>query len=199
MIHVVGLRRAERIEPAQFLQGFKVLGDLGRNPVLREFLADGAVQAFGGGAVVAPDVEDERVVQFPLPLDFINDPSRVVVGVLGEAGEDFHEAALERSFILGDRFPGGHGGGTRRELGVLWNPALLLGALEDALAVRVPAVVELVLVFVGPLLHHLVRAVRCARGPIHEERLVRREGPLFAQPLDGVLRDVLGEVVTFAV
>ena len=47
--------------------------------------------------------------------------------------------------------------------GVSWafggNPALFLGACEDALAVLVPAVVELALVLVGPFLHDVVRAV----------------------------------------
>ena len=70
---------------------------------------------------------------------------------------------------------------------------------EDALAILVPAVVELALVLVGPLLHDVVRAVRRARRPVHEERLVRGEGLLFAQPLDGVLGDVLGEVIALAV
>jgi hypothetical protein len=40
--------------------------------------------------------------------------------------------------------------------------------------------------------------VRRARRPIHEERLVRRVGLLFAQPLDGVLGDVFGEVIALA-
>ena len=44
----------------------------------------------------------------------------------------------------------------RRELSVGGDPALLLGTLEDALAVGIPAVIELTLIFVGPLLHDLV-------------------------------------------
>ena len=131
----------------------------------------------------------------PCRLDLVDDPAGVVVGVLGEAGEDFHQAALERLLVLGDRIPGSHRGGARRELRVLRNPALGLGACEDALAILVPAVVELALILVGPFLHDLVRAVRCARRPIHEERLVRCVGLLFAEPLDRVRRDVVGEVV----
>ena len=119
----------------------------------------------------------------------------VVVGVLGEAGEDFHQPALEWLFLFGNRIPRSHRCGARRELGVLRNPALGLGAGEDAFAILVPAVVELALVLVRPFLHHLMRPVRCARRPIHEERLVRRVGLLFAQPLDGVRRDVIGQVI----
>ena len=198
MIHVVGLRAAERIKAAEFLQRLDVLRNLGRNSVLRQLLADGAVQAFCGGTVVAPDVEDQRVVEFALPLDLVDDPAGVVVGVLGETGEDFHQATLERLFIFGDRSPGGHRLRPRRQLGVLRNPALLLGALEDALAVGIPAVVELAFVLVGPFLHDLVRSVRGARRPVHQERLVRCVGLLFAEPLDGVLRDVVGEVVALS-
>mgnify|MGYP003465495730 CR=1 FL=1 len=130
-----------------------------RNAVLRQLLADGAVQAFGGRTVVAPDVEDDRVVQSALALDLGDDPARVVVGVLGEAGEDLHQPALERSLGLGDRLPGSHRGGTRRELCVLRNPAHGLGTFEGALAILVPAVVELAFVLVGPLFRDLVRAV----------------------------------------
>ena len=67
VVHVVGLRAAESIEAAKFLQRLDVLRNLGRNSVLRQLLADGAVQALGRGAIVAPDVEDQRVVQLALP------------------------------------------------------------------------------------------------------------------------------------
>jgi len=56
MLSVFGVPSASR--PPSFVQRLDVLRDRGRNPVLRELLADGAVQAFGGGAVVAPDVKD---------------------------------------------------------------------------------------------------------------------------------------------
>ena len=134
-----------------------------------------------------------------LALDFGDDPARVVVGVLGEAGEHFHQAALEGFFSFGNRIPRRHGSGARRKLGVLRYPALRLGVRKSALAILVPAVVELAFVFVGPFLHDMVRTMRCARRPIHEERLVRCVGPLFAQPLDGVLGDVLGEVIALIV
>ena len=47
VIHVVGLWATERIEAAEFLQRLDVLRNLGRNSVLRQLLADGAVQTFG--------------------------------------------------------------------------------------------------------------------------------------------------------
>ena len=70
--------------------------------VLCEVLADRPVQPVGGRAVVPPDVENERVVQFALAFDFVDHATRVVIGVLGESGEDFHQSALERLFVLGN-------------------------------------------------------------------------------------------------
>ena len=197
MIHVVGLRAAQRVQAAEFIQRLEVLRDLGWDAILRELLADRAVQAFGRGTVVAPDVEDERVIKLALPLDFINDSARVVVSVLGETCEDFHEPALEGLFVLRNGIPGSHRGGTRRELRVLWNPAELLLAGKGAFAIVVPAVVEFALILVRPFLRDLVGTMRRARSPIHEEWFVGCVGPLLAQPLDGVRRDVLGKVVAF--
>ena len=117
--------------------------------------------------------------------------------MFGETGEDFHQAALEGFFVLGNGIPRSHRFRARRELGVLRNPAFRLGAGESAFAILVPTVVELALVLVRPFLHDLVRAVRCAGCPIHEKRFVRRVGLLFAQPGDGVRCDVIGEVIAF--
>ena len=83
--------------------------------------------------------------------------------------------------------------------GVGRNPAELLLAREHALAIGVPAVVELALVLVGPLLADLVRPVRRAGRPVHEERLVGREGAVLAQPVDAALRQVLAQVVLLVV
>ncbi len=84
---------------------------------------------------------------------------------------------------------------TGSELRILRNPAHGFSAGEGALAIFVPAIVELAFVLVGPLFKNLVRTV-CGPGcPVHKERLIRLVGILFAKPLDGILRDVLGEVV----
>ena len=62
VIHVVGLGRTEHVEAAECVERLDVLRHGGRNAVLREQLADGAVLAFRRGAVVSPDVEDQGVV-----------------------------------------------------------------------------------------------------------------------------------------
>ena len=167
----------------------------GGDAVLRQQFADGAALALRRGAVVAPDVEDQRVVAIAEPVDLVDDPADLNIHVLGEARRHFHQAALEGLLVLGDAVPGRHRLVPRGELGVGGDPAFLLGALEDALAIGVPAVVELALILVGPLLHDVVRAVDRAARPVHEERLVRLEGLVLVQPADRVVRQVFAEVV----
>ena len=165
VIHVVGLGRAEHVEAAQRIERLDVLLDGGRNAILREQLADGAVLPFGGGAVVAPDVKDQRVLAIAEPVNLIHDPADLGIHVFGESGVHLHQPALKRLLVFGNRVPGSQVGRPRRQLRILRNPTHFLGALEDAFAVLVPAVVELAFVFVGPFLGDLVRAVRRRRWP----------------------------------
>ncbi len=81
------------------------------------------------------------------------------------------------------------------QLGLRRDHAQLLLAREALLAQRVPALVELPLVLVRPLDRHVVRRVRGARGEVGEERLVRHQRLLLADPGDRAVRHVLGEVV----
>ena len=193
------LRAAERLQPAEPFERLELLLDRVGNLVLGEQLADGAVLALGARAVVAPDVEDDGVVAKAERVELVDDPADLGVGVLDEAGEDLHQPPLEGPLGLGDAVPGGHGLGARRELGVGGDPAELLLALEDALAHRVPAVVELALVLVGPLLGDVVRPVAGAGRPVHEEGLVGREGAVLAQPGERLVRQVLAQVVLLVV
>ena len=139
-----------------------------------------ALLAFGAGAVVAPDVEDDGVVAHAELVELVDQLADLRIDVFDEAREDFHQPQLERPLGLGDAVPCRHGVGARRQFGVGRNPAQLLLAGEDALAQLVPALVELAFVFVGPFLEDVVRPVRRAGRPIHEERLVGREGAMRA-------------------
>ena len=151
VIHVVGLGRAEHLEAAEAVERRDLLLRGGGNTVLREQLADRAVLALGRSPVVAPDVEDQGVLTVAEPVDLVDEAADLNIHVLGEAREYFHQAALERFLVFGDRIPRGKVGRPRGQLRALRNPAHLLGALVGALAVLVPAVVELALVLVGPL------------------------------------------------
>ena len=82
-----------------------------------------------------------------------------------------------------------------REVGVGRDDAQLLLPGEGALALFVPAVDELALVLLDPLLGHVVRGVRRAGREVHEERLVWHQCLLRAHPVDSVVGEVLGEVV----
>ena len=62
MVHAVGLGSAQRIESADFVERFEMLGDRVGNLVLGEQLADRAVLPLRARPVVAPDVQHDRVV-----------------------------------------------------------------------------------------------------------------------------------------
>ena len=64
-----------------------------------------------------------------------------------------------------------------------------------SLAQAVPAVVELAAVLLRPLRRDVVGGVGGARGEVDEERLVRHQRLLLADPADGAVGHVLGEVV----
>ena len=146
-------------------------------------------------AVVAEDVVDERVVQHAEVVDGVDHAADVVVGVLQEPGVDLHLALEHRLELRGHLVPGGDLGVALRQLGVRRDDAQLLLPREGLLAQLVPALGELALVLVGPLLRHMVRGVGGARREVDEERLLRHQRLLLAHPVDGVVGQVLGEVV----
>ena len=154
---------------------------------------------FHRGAVVAPDVDDQRVVQLAHLLDGVEQAADVPVGVLGEAREHLHLARVELLLGVAQGVPGRVGLRPRRELRVRRHDAEALLALEGPLAVGVPAVVELALVLVRPLLGDVVRRVRGARRVVDEPRLVGVVGADRVDPLDRLVGDVVREVVELPV
>ena len=82
-----------------------MLTDGAGNAVLRQEFADRAALAFRRGAVVAPDVEDQRIVAIAEPVDLVDDPAGLDIDVFGEARRHFHQAALEGPLVLGDAVP----------------------------------------------------------------------------------------------
>ena len=118
-----------------------------------------------------------------------------MVGVLEERGVDLH-LALERRFELGvDLVPGRDFLVSRRELRIGRDETELLLHAEGHLALLVPAVRELALVFVDPLLGHMVRRMGGTGCEVHEERLVRQQRFLLAAPVDRLVDQILGQVV----
>ena len=149
---------------------------------------------FGARAVVADDVEDQRVVQLAQVLDGLDQAADLMVGVLAEAGEDLHLAGEELLLVVRVSCPNpGSCGwarlGSRRTI-----PSLLLPG-QGFFAHLVPAPRRTCRLNWRSTLGDVVRRVRCARGEIDEERLVGRQGLLHAHPVDGLVGHVGHEVV----
>ena len=167
-----------------------------RDAVLhRELVERAGDRALHAGAVVAPDPEDERVVELAQLLDGVDHPADVVVGVLRVPGVDLHLAGIERLEVVREAVPRGKRRVTRGELGVGRDHPEFLLAGEGLLPELVPALVELPLVLVGPLLRDVVRRVATPGREVQEEGLVRVLGSDPVQPLDAAIRHRVREVV----
>ena len=115
--------------------------------------------------------------------------------MLEETGIDLHLAGEDGPHVLRRLVPRGDFGRPRGQLGVRGDDTQLLLSRERFLAQLVPALIELALVLVGPLLRHVVRRMAGARREVHEERLVGHQRLLLARPLDRLVRHVLREVI----
>ena len=208
---VVGMRPGRRkvrcgVKPAQFLDAAELLDDcqllLG---VQHDAIEEGRLvegtrgRAFHAGAVVTPDVDDERVVELAHRLDFVDQAAYVPVSVFREAGKNLHLPGVELLLGVVERIPGRIRVRSGRQLGVRRDDAELLLALKGFLTVLIPAIVELALVFVRPFLRNMMRRMGGAGGVIDEPWLVRVMCADGVQPLDGLVGDVVGEVIELPV
>ena len=163
----------------------------------RHFVGGADGGAFGAGAIVAADIDDQRVVELAHVFDGLDDPADFMVGV-GQVGGVDVRLADEQFLLVGvQRVPFLEKVlGPRRQLGVVRNDAELFLVGEDLLAERVPALVEQVQVadFLDPLRRGVVRRVRAAGHVVAEERLVGGEVVELIQPVDGFVGHGGGEV-----
>ena len=148
---------------------------------LVERAGDGALHA---GAVVAPDPDDQCVVQLAEFVDRVDHAADVVVGVLGEARVHLHLPGVEGLQLVRDLVPGGERLVPGRQLRIGGYHAQFLLPREGFLPQPVPPLVELALVLIRPGLRHVMGGVAAPGGEIDEERLVRVLGPHPVQPLD---------------
>ena len=199
VVHVVHLGPAERVETADLVQRSNLLLDGVRDLILSQQFADAAELAFSARSVVAPDVEDDGVVADAEALKLIDHLARLDIDVFHKAGEYFHQPPLERTLRFRDAVPRGHALGPGGQLGISRYPSQGLLLFEDTFAHDIPAVVELALVLVSPLLEDVVRAVCCAGRPVHEERLVGRERAMLAHPGNRLVCHVLAQMVLLVV
>ena len=137
-----------------------------RNPVDHRPLVERAGErALHAGAVVAPDVDHERVLELAHLLDRVDHAADVPVGVLASSPRTPPSGARRGAcWFSSSESHAGIALGPRRQLRVGRDHAELLLAREGLLAQLVPALVELALVPVGPLAPHLMRARGCSRS-----------------------------------
>ena len=152
--------------------------------------------AFGAGAVVAGDIDDQRVVELTHVLDGLDDATDLVIGV-SEVGAE-NVGLLDKEFLFDkpERIPLRQFLRPMGQLGVRGHDAqpLLIG--EDGFANLVPALVEQVHVadFLDPLRRRMMRGMRAARHVIDKERLVGRNLLELLHVLDRLVGHGRGQV-----
>ncbi len=190
---VVRARRAELVH----LGDHELRGLQGGHPVEVGHLVERPVErALGGGAVVADDVVDDRVVEDLEVLEGVDQPADVVIGVLQEPGVHLHLPGQHRLQLVGHVVPRRDHVVPHGQLRVGRDHTQLLLTGERALALHVPAVVEPAGVPVGPLLGDVVRRVGRAWREVDEEGLVGHQRLLLTDPADRMVREIIGQVVT---
>ena len=115
--------------------------------------------------------------------------------MLEEPGVDLHLPGEHRLELVVHVVPGRDLVVAFGELGVLWDHAELLLPGEGLLSDLVPPLIELAPVLSRPFFGHVVGGVGRSGCEVDEERLVRHQRLLLTDPLDGLVRHVLGEVV----
>ena len=191
---------APGVEPAVLVDQRQLLLGGERDPVLHRQLVERAGErALQAGAVVAEDVDDERVVELAHLLDRVEQPADVPVGVLLEAGVDLHLPRVQLLLAVGERVPGRERVRSRRQHGVGGDHAELLLPLERLLAEHVPALVELAAVLLAPLDRDLVRRVRAAGRVVDEPGLLLILRAHLVQPAHRLVGQVVRQVVLLAV
>ena len=123
----------------------------------------------------------------------------VLVGVIEHGGVGAGQAA-EQPLLVGCVLgPGPHEVVARRKAGVLRHDPERLLPLEPALALDVPAVLEHLVVAQDEVARRLVRRVAGAEGEPGQPRRVGRVGRVVGDEADGLVGQVLGQVVAAGV
>ena len=143
-------------------------GELVRRPV---------EHALGARAVVAADVDDQRVVELAHVLDGLDHPADLVVGVREVGAVDVGLLDEELLLVPTERIPLRQFLRPRRQLRIGGDDAQPFLVGEDGLAQFVPAAVEQMHVadLLDPLRRRMMRRVRAAGHVIDKERLLGRD------------------------
>ena len=155
----------------------------GQDAVVGGQLIEGAFErALGARAVVAVNVDDQRIVELALVLHLLDHPADFMIGVGRIGGEHLGLTRVKR--LLDQRRANPIAAASRRrsrlpvrpwrKLRLRRNDAKPLLVGENLLAQLFPAHVELAVEFVYPFLCRLVRRMAAAGHVIEKERLVGR-------------------------
>ncbi len=158
--------------------------------------AEGA--ALLAGAVVAQDQDQGVVAQAGL-IQEGDKAGQVAVGVVQHGGEGALEAGEQALFIRRMLGPWTHHVVARRHAGVGRHDAHGLLPRQALLALHVPALREHRVVVPDQVLGRLVRGVAGAVGEPAKPGLVRRVGGVVGDVADGLVGQVLGQVVAVGI
>ena len=150
--------------------------------------------ALGAGPVVGQD-HQHGVVEFARLLEEPDEAPQLVVGVGQEPGEGLHVARVQALLVGGEGVPGRHPVGSGRELAPVGEDPPLPLALERRPAPLVPPGVEAAPVALDPRCGGLMGRVAGPGAEVEEERLVDVDRTEVADPVDGMVHQVLGQVV----
>ena len=166
-----------------------------RDPVeIAVFVDRPLYAALRGGPVVAEDQDEEGVFELADPREPLDKPADLGVGVLGEAGVQFHKQACGPLCVGVKHLPERHTVDPRRKLGVLRDDAELFLARQRQFPLHVPTMVEATAILVDPLRAHMKWSVRRAEREVAEEPVVGHHRPHGFDPRERLVDDVLGEV-----
>ena len=171
----------------------------GNSVEVGQFVEQPLRAALGTGAVVALDVDHQRVVQFAHFLDGVEDAPHLVIGVRERRGIDFHHVREDLLLVGIEAVPGRNALGAFRQFRVLRDDAQLFLSRQRFLAQLVPTLIELALELRDPLLGRVMRRVGRARRVVLQPGFVGRDGVEHADPLDAAVGQVLVEVVVLGV
>ena len=155
---------------------------------------DAELAALLAGAVVRQQ-QDDGVVEHAEALEVLEEAADLGVGVLEEGGEGLLEPGRQPALVLGQRVPRLDAGVAGGELGVGRQEPHLDLAGEPPLAGDVPSFVEPAAPLVEVLGRGLVGGVHGPEGQVGEEGAVRSDRDRVVDEPDGVVDQVLAQVV----
>ena len=160
-------------------------------PVL---VAAADLAALGTGTVVGED-QDHRVVHGPEPLQCREQAADLCIGVRQEAGEDLLLTGEQPALVGWEVAPALHPFGAGGEHGALGHDARGDLPREHLLTPCIPSLVEQAPVRVDPLGCDMVGGVHGAQCEVQEEGLARCAVLLVLDHADGLVGQVLAQVI----